>query len=81
MFQKPFKITTQKRGGLSNFDKPVFDFSVVYSKTSALSKKLKVFTFDILIKKLGLQVSHSKVPSSDKTILLLPLLPQLFVLV
>ena len=44
---------------------PVFDFSVLYPKKSGLSKKLKVSTLDIPIKQSGLQVSHSKVSSSD----------------
>ena len=30
-FCAPFKINIQKREGLSNFEKPVFDFSVLYS--------------------------------------------------
>ena len=42
-----FKIKIQKREGLSNFEKPVFDFSVLYPKKSGLSKKLKVSTLDI----------------------------------
>ena len=61
-FCAPFKI--QKRKGLSNFEKPVFDFSVLYPKKSGLSKKLKVSTLNIRIKQSGLKVSHSKVPSS-----------------
>ena len=63
-FCAPFKINIQKRDGLSHFEKPVFDFSVLYPKKSGSSKKSKVFTLDILIKQLGLKVSHSKVPSS-----------------
>ena len=31
-FCAPFKMTIQKRGGLSNFEKQVFDFSVLYPK-------------------------------------------------
>ena len=57
----PFKINIQKREGLFNFEKPVFDFSVYnIQKKSGLSKKLKVFR----IKQSALKVSHSKVPSS-----------------
>ena len=62
-FCAPFKIDIQKREGLYNFEKPFFDFSVLYSKKSELSKKLKS-TLDIQIKKSGSKVSHSKVPSS-----------------
>ena len=54
----------QKREELYNFEKPVFDFSVLYSKKSGLSKKLKVSTLDIRIKQSGSKVSYSKVPSS-----------------
>ena len=54
-FCAPFKISIQKREGLSNFEKPVFDFSVLYPKKSGLSKKLKVSTLDIRIKKSGLK--------------------------
>ena len=61
----PFKINIQKREGLSNFEKPVFDFLYLYPKKSGLSKKLKVSTLDIQIKQSGLKISHSKVPSSD----------------
>ena len=67
-FCPPYKITIQNREGLSNFEKLVFDFSVQYPKKSGLSKKLKVSTLDIPIKQSGLQVSHSKVPNSDKSI-------------
>ena len=63
-FCAPFKINIQKREGLSSFENPVFDFSVLYPKKSGSSKKLKVSTLDIRIKQLGLKVSHSKVPSS-----------------
>jgi len=42
--------------GLSDFEKPVFDFFFI-SKKSGLSKKLKVSTLDIWIKRI-----HSKVP-------------------
>ena len=54
---------------ISNFDKPVFDFSVLYPKKSGLSKKLKVSTLNIRIKQSGLKVSHSKVPSSGESYL------------
>ena len=63
-FCAPFKNNIQKREGLSNLEKPVFDFSVLYPKKSGLSKKLKVSTLDIRIKQSGLKVSNSKVPSS-----------------
>ena len=62
-FCPPFKINIQKREGLSNFEKPEFDFSVL--KKSGLSKKLKVSTLDIRIKQSGLKVSDNKVPSSE----------------
>ena len=52
-------------GKALNFKEPVFDFSVIFPKKSGLSKKSKVATWDIWMKKLGLMVSHSKVPSSD----------------
>ena len=45
----------QNRKGLSNFEKPVFDFTVLYPKESGLSKKLKVSTLDIWIKQSGLK--------------------------
>ena len=48
----------QKREGHFNFEKLVFDFSVLYPRTSGLSKKLKVSTLDIRIKQSGLKVSH-----------------------
>ena len=61
----PFKINIQKREGLFNFEKPVFDFSVYnIQKKSGLSKKLKVRALNIRIKQSALKVSHSKVPSS-----------------
>ena len=49
-FLAPFNINTQKQEVLTNFGKPVFDFSVLYPKKSGLSKKLKVSTLDIRIK-------------------------------
>ena len=52
-------------GRLANFEKLVFDFSVLYSKKSGLSKKSKVSTLDFRIKQSELKVSHSKVPSSE----------------
>ena len=36
-FCAPFKINIQIREGLSNFEKPVFDFSALYPKKSANS--------------------------------------------
>ena len=64
------RINTQTREGLSNFEKPVFNLSTI-SKKSGLSKKLKVATLDIQIKRSGLKVSTSKVPcSSVRTIVL-----------
>ena len=64
-FCAPFKIILQKREELSNFKKPVFDFSLLYPRKSGLSKKLKVTTVDFQIKQSGLRVSNSKVFSSD----------------
>ena len=58
-FCAPFKINIQKREGLSNLKKHVFDLSVLYLKKSGLSKKLNVSALDIRIKQLGLKVSHS----------------------
>ena len=49
-----------------NFEKPVFDFSVLYPKKSGLSKILKVPTLDIRIKQSGLKVSNIIVSSSGK---------------
>ena len=63
---QPIRVAHQKREGLSNFEKSVFDFSVLYLKKSGLSKKLKVSTLDIRIKQLGLKVFHFKVPSFCK---------------
>ena len=59
-------LRLQKQEGLSNFENPVFDFSVLYPKKSGLNKKSKVSTLDIRIKQSGLKLSHSKVPSSDE---------------
>ena len=64
-FFAPFKINIQKQEGLSSFEKPVFDFFVLYPNKSGLSKKLKASTMDIRTKLSGLKVSHSKVPNSD----------------
>ena len=51
---------------LSNFEKLVFDFSVLYiQKKRGLRKKLIVSTLDIRIKQSDIKVSHSKVPSSE----------------
>ena len=63
-FYAPFQINIQRREKLSNFEKPVFHFSVLYPKKRGLSKKLKVSTLDIRIKQSGLKVFHYKVPSS-----------------
>ena len=60
-YQKPgnlklcasIKINIQKCEGLSNFEKPVFYFSVLFPKKSGLIKKLKVSTLDIRIKQSG----------------------------
>ena len=57
-------INIQKWEGLSNFEKPVFDFLCYIQKKSGLSKKLKVSTLDIRTKQSELKVFHSKVPSS-----------------
>jgi len=51
-----------------NFEKSVFEFSVLCPKKSGLSKKSKVSTLDIRIKQSGLKVSHSKVLSSGLAI-------------
>ena len=61
----PFMIDIQKREGLSNFEKPVFDFSVLYPKKSGLSKKLIVSTLEIWIQQSGLKLSHSKVSRAE----------------
>ena len=63
-FYASFKVNIQKRKGLSNFEKPGFDFSVLHPKMSWLSKKLKVSSLEIRIKQSGLKVSHSKISSS-----------------
>ena len=68
-FYSPFRINIQKREGHFNFEKPVFDFSVLYPKKSGLNKKFKVSTLNIRIKQSGLKVSHSKVPSSVPSII------------
>ena len=49
-FYAPFKIYIQKREGLSNFEKPVFDFSLLYPRTNGLRKKSKVCPLDTQIK-------------------------------
>ena len=79
-FCSPFKITIQKREGLSNFEKPVFNFSVLYPKKSGLSKKLKVSTLNIRIlnypalnyfrsvKKKNFFLSRCKVPLKWETL-------------
>ena len=41
-FWVPFKINIQKREGLSNFKKLVFDFSLLYPKKNGLRRKSKV---------------------------------------
>ena len=38
-FCAQFKINIQKREGLSNSKKPVFDFSLLYSRKSGLRRK------------------------------------------
>ena len=37
----PFKISMRKRHGLSNFKKPVFDFSLLYPRKNGLGRKSK----------------------------------------
>ena len=60
------KINNQKRERISNFEKPVFDFSAVLNpKKSGLSKKLKVSHWIFEISSRYIKVSNSKVPSSD----------------
>ena len=49
-FFAPFKIIKQKRKGLSNFEKPVFDFSLLNPKKSGLRRKSKVCPLDTQIK-------------------------------
>ena len=49
-FCAPFKINIQKREGLSNFIKPVFDFSLLYPRKERFKKKSKVCTLDTQIK-------------------------------
>ena len=44
-FSAPFKINIQKREGLSNFKKPVFDFSLLYPRKNGLRRKSKVCPF------------------------------------
>ena len=49
-FCAPFKINIQKREGLSNFKKPVFDFSLLYPRKNGLRRKSKVCPLDTQIK-------------------------------
>ena len=49
-FCAPFKINIQKREKISNFLKPVFDFSLLHPRKYVLRGKLKVCTLDIQIK-------------------------------
>ena len=49
-FYAPIKINIQKRGGLSNFKKPVFDFSLLYLRKNGLRRKSKVCPLDTVIK-------------------------------
>ena len=64
----PFRINIHKREGLSNFEKTVSDFSVLYIKKSGLSKKLKVSTLDIRIKQSGLKVPILKFPAQVRKV-------------
>ena len=47
-FLAPFKINI--REGLSNFEKPVFDFSLLYPRKVGLRRKSKVCPLDTQIK-------------------------------
>ena len=49
-----------------------------HPKKSGLSKKLKVSTLDIWIKKWGIKVSHSKVPSSELVDIMIKVWTSLF---
>ena len=49
-FCASFNINIQKREGLSNLKKPVFDFSLLYPKKNGLRRKLKVCPLDTQIK-------------------------------
>ena len=49
-FCAPIKINIQKREGLSNFKKPVFDFSLLYPRKNGLRRKSKVCPLDTVIK-------------------------------
>ena len=42
-FCAPFKISIQKREVDSNFEKPVFDFSVLISKKEWIKQEIKSF--------------------------------------
>ena len=59
-FCAPLKINIQKREGLSNFEKPVFDLStlnpiVLNPKKNGLRRKSKVSPMDTQIKKIGIK--------------------------
>ena len=49
-FCAPFRINIQKREGLSNFEKPFFDFSLLYLRKNSLRRKSKVCPLDTQIK-------------------------------
>ena len=49
-FFAQFKINIQKLEELSNFKKPVFDFSLLYPKKNGLRGKSKVCPLDTQIK-------------------------------
>ena len=55
----------QKREGLSNLEKPVFDFALLYPSKNGIRRKSKVCLLDTQIKYLGLWISHSKVYNSE----------------
>ena len=59
----PFKISVQKREGLSNIEKRGFDFSVIYQNEEW--SKPKSVSLGFQIKQSELKVFHSKGPSSD----------------
>ena len=52
-FCAPININIQKREGLSNFEKPVFHFSVLYQKKEWIKQEIK--SVHIRIKQSGLK--------------------------
>ncbi len=49
-FYAPIRINIQKREELSNFKKPVFDFSLLYPRTKGLRRKSTVCPLDTVTK-------------------------------